>query len=132
MATASPKTPNLYQVQGRQVHVTYSTTSIDGKPHFTYQDRHQTLTFEGDAIRTLDSEIGALVTVSLVRTVDTGSTSFTLVVPHVNLGQAAQVPITTQGITTLHRLSPVPVLNEGQSEISTTVRLTGTASAVNF
>jgi hypothetical protein len=80
----------------------------------------------------LDSEIGTLVTVSLVRTVDTGSTSFTLVVPHVNLGQAAQVPITTQGITTLHRLSPVPVLNEGQSEISTTVRLTGTASAVNF
>src|SRR6185437_10033709 len=132
MPTASPKTPNLYQVQGRQLHVTYSTTGIDGKPHFTYQDRHQTLSFDGDAIRTLDAEIGTLVTVSLVRTVDTGSTSFTLVVPHVNLGQAAQAPITTQGITTLHRLSPVPFLNEGQTEISTIVRLAGTASAVTF
>ena len=54
-------TPNLYQLQGGPIHVTYSTTSIDGQPHFSYQDPHQTLFFKGDDIRVTDTPRRAAV-----------------------------------------------------------------------
>lgn len=40
-------TPNLYQLSGQHLHVTYSTTSLDGKPILTYQDSHQGKSFKG-------------------------------------------------------------------------------------
>lgn len=126
------KTANLYQVHGHQLQITYATTSFDGKPQFTYQDPHQTLTFEGDAIESVASAAGTLVSVVIRRTVDSGSTSFTLLVPRVNLGQADHVAISTEGITTLHRFSLVPALNHGQQDLYTVTHLTGTASAVVF
>ncbi|MEA2617554.1 MAG: hypothetical protein QOE72_3337 [Chloroflexota bacterium] len=125
-------TPNLYQVQGHGVHVTYSTSGFDGKPHFDYQDTNQTLHFEGDQIRSTVSEVGTLVTVTTRPTVDAGSTTFTLVVPQVNLGTMLSAPITTIGITTQHRFSVVPKFNHGQTELYNVVILKGTASAVDF
>jgi hypothetical protein len=80
----------------------------------------------------VDTEIGTLVTVTIFKTIDSGSTSFTLIVPRVNLDQATSVPIFTEGITTLHRFSIVPALNHGQTELYTVVHLTGTASSVEF
>lgn len=132
MTTSPERAPNLYQVHGAHLHVTYATTSFTGGPRFTYQDANGTQSFEGDAIRTAETEIGTLVTVTIARTVDAGSTSFTLLVPRVNLGQANQVPITTEGVTTLHRFSIVPALNTGQLDVYRVVGLTGTASAVEF
>src|SRR3954468_17568425 len=85
--------PNLYQLQGEALHVTYSTSGIDGKPHFTYQDRHETLNFRGDEIRSAETEIGVLVSVSIRRTIDAGSTSFSLLVPTVNLGSEQSATI---------------------------------------
>jgi hypothetical protein len=132
MSTAPVPTPNLYQVHGHNLHISYSTSSITGQPRFSYHDAQQTQDFEGDAIRTVDTEIGTLVTVIIFKTIDSGSTSFTLIVPHVNLDQATSVPIVTDGITTLHRFSIVQALNHGQTELYTVVRLTGTASSVSF
>jgi hypothetical protein len=129
---ASSPEPNLYQLQGAQHHITYSTTGFDGKPHFTYQDAAQALHFTGDQIRTAASEIGTLVSVTIHLTVDAGSTTFTLVVPAVRLGQSQQVAIQTLGITTLHRFSIVPQLLHGQTETSTAISLTGTAEVVAF
>ena len=74
-------TPNLYQLHGHHLHITYSTSSIDGKPRFQYHDPFQTLQFSGDEIRTIASEIGTLVTVTIRLTVDSGSTSSTLSCP---------------------------------------------------
>src|SRR5262249_4278839 len=59
--------PNLYQLQGKHLHVSYSTSGFDGRPHFTYQDAHQNLNFAGDDIRTVQTEIGTLVTVTIRR-----------------------------------------------------------------
>lgn len=125
-------TPNLYSLHGRHLHISYSTTGIDGKPHFTYQDTQQSLHFVGDQIRTVPTEIGTLVTVTIQLTVDSGSTSFTLLVPSVNLNQTHQTPITTHGITTLHRFSLIQALNLGQTELYTVTKLTGTAQLVQF
>jgi hypothetical protein len=67
---ASLKIPNLFQLQGDDVSITYSTSGFDGKPHFGYQDAVQSKQFSGDQIRTTESELGALVTVFLRQTVD--------------------------------------------------------------
>jgi hypothetical protein len=42
--------PNLYQLSGHDVHVTYSRTSFTGQPQFVYQDRSQSKTFTGSQI----------------------------------------------------------------------------------
>jgi hypothetical protein len=125
-------TPNLYEVQGGRIHIVYSTSGFDGKPHFNYRDGRQTLNFAGADIRTVDTEIGTLVTVTTVKTVDTGSTTFTLVVPRVNVGQYQRARIRTQGITTVHKFSVIPSFNQGQTEVNMTTLLTGTASSVAF
>lgn len=125
-------TPDFYQLHGDHLHITYSTTSFDGKPRFDYQDASQTLTFEGDQIRTVTTEIGALVTVTICMTIDRGSTTFTLFVPTVNLGSSNQARVHTEAITTIHRFSIVPAFNQGQTELYTVTPLTGTASFVNF
>jgi len=94
--------------------------------------RRSGLHFTGDQIRTTTTEIGTLVTVTIRLTVDAGSTSFTLLVPHVNLDQGRHAPIVTEGITTLHRFSIFPPANHGQTELYTVIPLTGTAQAVVF
>jgi hypothetical protein len=129
---ASPSTPNLYDLHGHHLHITYSTTSIDGKPRFQYHDQSQALQFSGDQIRTLDSEIGTLVTVTIHLTPDFGSTSFTLLVPKVNLDPSNHAHITTFGVTTLHRFSIAPQLDRGQTEHYTVAELSGTAALVAF
>ena len=132
MPSPSTTIPNLYRLHGHHLHITYSTSGIDGKPHFQYHDPFQTLQFSGAEIRTLASEIGTLVTVTIRLTVDTGSTSFTLVVPQVNLDQSNHAHITTFGVTALHRFSVVPAFNEGQTELYTVTKLSGTAAFVAF
>ena len=124
--------PNLFQVHGAQLHITYSTTSFDGKPRFLYQDAFQTLNFEGDQIRTVASEIATLVTVTIRMTIDSGSTSFTLLVPTVHLSATNHATLHTEGITTIHRFSILPAFNQGQTELYTVTPLPGTASFVNF
>jgi hypothetical protein len=132
MPPVATKTPNLYRLHGHNLQITYSTSGFDGKPHLQYHDPFQTLHFSGDQIRTLSTEIGTLVTVTTRLTVDSGSTTFTLLVPAVNLTESNVVEITTYGITTLHRFSIVPEFNQGQRESYTTTEMRGTAAYVVF
>lgn len=125
-------TPDLYELRGAELHITYSTTSFDGTARFTYQDATRALNFVGDQIRLVDTEVGTLVTVTLCRTVDSGSTTFSLLVPTINLGPSNQSPIDTVGITTIHRFSIVPAFNQGQTELYKITPLTGLASFVPF
>lgn len=129
-----PVAPNLYQLHGDYLHVTYSTTSFSGKPQLSYKDAGQSLNFTGDQIRKTATEIGTLVTVTIHMTVDSGSTSFTLLVPTVNLAGPTTPPteIHTVGITTVHRFSVVPVGNQGQTELYTVTELSGAAAHVFF
>jgi hypothetical protein len=123
--------PNLYELSGYGIHVTYSTTSITGKPLFNYHDAVQTKSFSGDEIQTQDSILGSLVSVFLMRTIDGPSTSFTLLVPNVRLPASEVANISTEGITTLHKFSIIgPPL--GQTELYTLHQLQGTARSVAF
>jgi hypothetical protein len=122
--------PNLYQLSGKHLNITYSTSGIDGKPHFSYQDLQQTLSFTGDQIRSVETEIGTLVSVTIRMTVDTGGSTFSLLLPRVNIPGEQSVPIQTIGITTLHRFSILPI--NGQLDFYTVTRLHGSAARVFF
>lgn len=132
MPPVTTTVPNLYRLHGHNLQVTYSTSGFDGKPHLQYHDAFQTLHFAGDQIRTLSTEIGTLVTVTIRITVDTGSTVFTMLVPPVNLEAGNTVEITTYGITTIRRFSIVPEFNQGQIDSYTVTELRGTAAHVVF
>lgn len=54
--------PNLIQAQ----------SDFDGKPHFSYQNAVQSLQFAGDQINAIETELGALVSVFIRRTIDAG------------------------------------------------------------
>lgn len=125
--------PNLFVLSGGGINVTYSTSGFDGKPHFSYHSASVSKTFTGDQIRVMHSDdLGSLVSVTIVLAIDTGSTSFTLLVPRVNLNSGETLHITTEGITTHHRFSVVPAFLHGQIDSYGVAQLTGTAQHVVF
>ena len=129
MATA----PNLYQLHGGGIHVSYSTTSIVGTPSFHYQDAHISHQFAGNQINVVQTNIGSLVTVVLRLTPDLGSTTFSVLIPIVNLSnESDSVNVRTYGITTVHRFSLIPALLHGQIENYKVSPLHGTARFVHF
>ena len=94
---------NMFSLAGGGLHVSCSTSGIDGKPHFTYQDSQRTLSFTGNEIRTaMEADLGTVVSVTIVRTIDAGSTSFSLLVPRVNL-PAPFGSVSTQRLTRVLR-----------------------------
>jgi len=120
--------PNMFSLDGDGIHVTYSTTSFQGKPLFTYHDSFQFKSFSGDQIKTVATDIGTLVTVVIHLTIDQGSTTFSLLLPHVNLPASNVANITAEGITTLNRFSIFPL--PGQTQFYTVHNMWGTASFV--
>jgi hypothetical protein len=132
MNTTEKLSPNLFELRGKQLHVTYSTSGIDGKANFTYQDAHQTLSFRGEEIRAVETEIGTLVSVFISRTIDRGSTTFSILIPTINLDATHTAAVATSGITTIHKFSMIPAFNSGQTELYSTTLLRGTARAVLF
>jgi len=67
-----------------------------------------------------------------LQTVDSGSTTFTVLIPRINLNQGEALAITTQGITTHHRFSIFPPAMHGQLDTYGVTTLTGTAQHVLF
>src|SRR5215471_11397199 len=112
---ATQPTPNLYKLSGGHLQITYSTSGKDGKPHFSYQDGNQTLSFTSSQISETKTEIGTLLSVTIHKTVDTGSTSFTVLLPNVRLaGPSYTSQIHALGITTVHKFAVVQAANHGQ------------------
>jgi hypothetical protein len=132
--------PNLWSLSGGGIYVRYWTFTLgpirqgDEPPHFTYHDSHRTLSFHGNEIRSVDvPDLGTLVSVTLVLTVDTGSTTFTVLLPRVNIvsqGPSTSVPVSTEGIRTVHVGPLGPPFGHGQGEFYTLISLTGTAAHV--
>jgi hypothetical protein len=68
-----------------------------------------------------------------MRTIDAGSTSFSLLVPRVNLSAPfTSVPVSTEAVTTHHAFAIVPAFNHGQRDFYDVTPLHGTASNVAF
>ena len=125
--------PNLFHLTGNHVSVDYTTAGLDGKPRLNYQDSMRSLQFEADQIESVPTEAGTIVTVTIAKTVDAGHTSFSVLIPRVNIEPPGTTPaVHTLGITTIHRFSLAHVFDRGQLDSYTAVRLVGTAMAVEF
>jgi hypothetical protein len=125
--------PNLFQLTGEYTQITYSTTSITGQPQFHYQDQQRDVNVTGDDIRSLETEIGTLVTVTLEVIPDLHTLTVSLLVPEINLNEGNESPLSTLAILTTHRTSiGGPGLVEGQLQTYEVVELEGTASLVDF
>ena len=131
--TTPTVTPNLYHLSGQHVHVTYSPTSLDGKPTMSYQDAHQSKSFKGSEIRTVECDLGTLVSVTLHMTPDVGSTTLSLVIPRMRISPVSVAQVRTDCITTLHSTPfALPQSIQGQLDTYTVTSLHGTAQAVAF
>jgi hypothetical protein len=134
VAPLASQQANNFSLSGGYIHVDYSSTSINGQPRLTYQDPFRNLSFAGPDIRRVGVEdIGTIVSVTLNITVDVGSTTFSILIPSVIVpaGSGASSPVTTEGVTTIHRTPFVPQI-PGQREVYSVVQLTGVASHLEF
>ncbi|HZM68670.1 MAG TPA: hypothetical protein VFC16_20475 [Nakamurella sp.] len=122
--------PNLFTLTGHHLSIALALTGIDGKPRFTYHDTQRAVTFTGDQITLEDTALGRQATVTLVRTVDAGNTTFTVLIPFVNL-IAGSHAVTTLGITAMHRTS-IAGVGRGQLTTYQPTVLHGTADQVEF
>jgi hypothetical protein len=96
-----------------------------------YQDSVRSLNFKGSEIRIAEvPDIGTLVSVTIFLTVDSGSSTFTVLLPVVNLAATpgSSAPVSTDGITTAHHFSVVQAFDHGQQESYGLTPLTGTGS----
>jgi hypothetical protein len=126
--------PNIYNLRNSAagIHVIYSTGAGGAIGGLQYQDSSQTLQFKTTDLQTVASDMGSIVTATLRRTIDTGSTTFTLVVPTVNLSPSRISPVATFGVTTVHQFSTIAAFNQGQLETYSIVDLQGTAEFIAF
>lgn len=123
---------NIFNLSGAHMHVTYSTGALGSKQGLVYQDAHQTRQFSGDQLTKVATDAGEVVSVTLQLTVDSGSTTFSLLVPRVNVDLNQSVHVRTIGITALHRFSLIPAVNHGQLDTYQVTELHGQASARAF
>jgi hypothetical protein len=142
MASPALVQPNHFQLSGSYHHgshlnVSYTTHSgpstpqfPQGPPRFTYQDASQSLSFSGKDVEVVETQLGQVVTVRIHLTVDQGSTTFSVLIPRVNLVPGQPTPIHTEGITTIHRLSLAPGLDRGQLDHYSVTPLHGSASDI--
>jgi hypothetical protein len=93
--------PNLFQLSGESITATYSTTSIDGQPRFTYKKGRQTLNFAGSDIETANIGIGTLVERGSWPHSAKSSTTFSILLPSIQLTDTRKQAFRTIGITTV-------------------------------
>jgi hypothetical protein len=127
--------PNQYHLNGGGISVAYYPDGFGpiregrGPLHLVYQDAFRSLAFYGEEVRTVEvPDLGTVVSVTIVETVDTGYTSFSLLIPDVDLPtDQSSVFIRTEGITTVHRIFAA-LIGHPQSETYTVTSLNGTAA----
>ena len=98
--------PNQYTLQSNdgKTKVEYQSSTLFGQPSLNLTQgpgpiRH----FSGSQIRTANTEIGTLVSVTTHMTVDTGSTSFSILVPAISLANIGDhKSFATEAIITSH------------------------------
>jgi hypothetical protein len=132
MANIAPNTFVLHSSDGN-TQVDYETTSFLGQPVLNLKQgpglspiRH----FAGSQIRTRSTEVGTLVSVTTEMTVDTGSTSFSVLIPAITLTSFSDhKTFATEAIIT-HHTGPNSVPITGVHETYEFIPLSGEASFV--
>lgn len=125
-------TPNQYELVGPSIQISYSTSSISGKPQLSFKRGRTTLSFTGNQINVLDTISGALVTVTIASTPDLSSTTFSFVLPSIELAkESAKQAFRTFGVTTVRKTS-ISGSVKGVQQTYKVVELRGSAQRVVF
>jgi hypothetical protein len=127
--------PNRYTLQSHDgvTKVEYETTSFIGQPFLNLtQGSGPTRHFTGSQIRTQDTEIGTLVTVSIQVSVDSGSSSFTVLIHAISLSSVSDhQTFATEAIVTSHS-GPLSVPPAGVHETYRFIPMNGEAKFLLF
>ena len=118
-----------WSLAGSGIVVRYSVAG----PHMHFQNGTIVRDFSGNQITVSEvPALGTLASVTLSLTPDSGSTTFTLFLPRVNLPNPpalpASVPVTTEGVTTQHHFSIAPQFQHGQQDFYAVTTLHGMAN----
>jgi len=125
--------PNRYVMHSHdgKTKVDYETTSFIGPPILNLtQAPGQIRHFSGSQIRAVNTEVGTLVSVTTHMTVDTGSTSFSVLIPAISLSSASdRKAFSTEAIVTAHT-GPNSVPSTGVHETYQFIPLKGEADHI--
>jgi hypothetical protein len=109
MATGDAQlTPNNFLLFGEEgTEIVYSTATITGTAELSVQGGIAENVFEGDAIRTTETELGTEVTVTLFSAEDGDTTTLSLLLPPIRIDPDApgSTPFKTLAIVTTKRSS---------------------------
>jgi hypothetical protein len=139
MSTPTQTTPNQYHLQahksrGHEIHIDYYPEGTgdpvsNGRVYMKYQDQVRSIDFYGNDVRVVQApgDLGTIVSVTIDYTVDSGDTTFSLVVPNVAVPSSGRVQIETLGVTTKHYVGISPV-EQPQRETYAVTNLNGAAA----
>jgi len=126
--TTQNEAANQFDLKGHGIHVTYSTTSLTGQPQFDYQGTHGEHTFTGEQIRTQQSELGTLVSVTLVPSIDSTRITLSILLPSFNMAGQSEQPFKTLAIQTTY--AGAILVHAGARATYEVVHLHGTAHII--
>ena len=122
---------NTFELSGKSIHVSYSSTSFTGVPTFSYRDNRLSRSFSGEEIHLQDTEVGQLVTVTLEAIADGDRVTFSLALPTVTLRRDAAIRIKVPGLTVTNP-STIAGPPPGPQKLYSIVNMKGTAQFFEF
>jgi hypothetical protein len=122
---------NSFELTGKSIHVSYSSSSFAGQPMLSYRDNRISRSFSGNEIRSVDTELGRLITVTLDSIADGDTVTFSLALPVVTVRSGPGIFIKVPGITVTNP-STIAGPPPGPQKLYAIVNMRGTAQAVNF
>lgn len=125
---------NLFTLHNATLKISYSASSLDGKPQLSYTKGGTTLNFRGNQVRHKPTEIGTLISVTLKAIPDSRTVVFSLLLPLVNVpDDRPSIAVSIKAIETTNRTSIAgPKLVKGQVQTYKVYSLKGTAQSVLF
>jgi hypothetical protein len=123
--------PNLFELAGEYTQISYSTTSITGRPQFSYTGPQGDTRAEGDEIQTLRTALGTEVTVEIVSEPDRRTVTLTLLLPEIRIARGEELAFGSVAVftTTLTTIAGPPA---GVVQTYEVLTLEGVAKLVDF
>ena len=122
--------PNIFELKGHDLHLTYTSRSFTGQPEFGYQGPLGSHTMTGTGISRQESELGTLVSVTLAPSVDATTVTLTLLIPTFNMGGKNEQSFKTVAIQATH--AGPDTVQVGARESYEAFHLHGTARLIMF
>jgi hypothetical protein len=89
---------NKFTLTGDNIQVDYTIGANPSFPALIYKDGTRTKSFTPNEITTQSTALGSLVSIPLVRTVDTGGETFAFFLPNIEVPGEQTVPFTTAAV----------------------------------